>query len=237
MERDNLIEQAQALNAAVAVIKEYCESRTADDACRKCLFRDNCGGGAVHMGGCRAMTQERERILQKIKRVQALAERGVAGEQESAAATLERLMKQYGITEADIAEERREWEWFRYKTPIERKLLLQVIYAVTGRVGSERVGAYTGRKRKQVWIECTAAERLEIQFDYDFFREALEEEMNRFFSAFLIKNGIFPPEGKERDELPPPREISREEALKLEALMMGMNHHTRRAALESGVEP
>lgn len=25
MERDNLIEQAQALNAAVAVIKEYCD--------------------------------------------------------------------------------------------------------------------------------------------------------------------------------------------------------------------
>lgn len=44
MERDNLIEQAQALNAAVAVIKEYCDGRTADDACRKCLFRDNCGG-------------------------------------------------------------------------------------------------------------------------------------------------------------------------------------------------
>lgn len=65
------------------------------------------------------MTQERERILQKIKRVQALAERGVAGEQESA-----------------------------------------------------------------------AAERLEIQFDYDFFREALEEEMDRFFSAFLIKTGF-----------------------------------------------
>jgi hypothetical protein len=44
MERDNLTEQARALNAAVAVIKEYCESRTADDACRKCLFRNNCGG-------------------------------------------------------------------------------------------------------------------------------------------------------------------------------------------------
>ena len=82
------------------------------------------------------MTAERERILQKIRRVQALAERGVAGERESATATLDRLMKQYGITEADIAEERREWAWFRYKTPIERKLLAQVIYAVTGRVGS-----------------------------------------------------------------------------------------------------
>ena len=51
MERDNLIEQAQALNAAVAVIKEYCDGRTADDACRKCLFRDN-WRGAVHMGEC-----------------------------------------------------------------------------------------------------------------------------------------------------------------------------------------
>ena len=183
------------------------------------------------------MTEERERILQKIRRVQALAERGVAGEQESAAATLERLMKQYGITEAELEEERREMAWFRYATPIERKLLSQVIYSVTGRAPYGCVGEYTGRRRKKVGIECTAAERLEIQFDYDFFREALEEEMDRFFSAFLIKNGIFQPEGKERDELPPPREISREEAMKLEALMMGMDHHTRRAALESGVEP
>ena len=126
---------------------------------------------------------------------------------------------------------------YRYTTPIERKLLSQVIYSVTGRAAYGRVGEYTGRKRKQVGIECTAAERLEIQFDYDFFREALEEEMDRFFSAFLIKNGIFPPEGKEQDELPPPREISREEAMKLESLMMGMDRHTRRAALESGVEP
>lgn len=182
------------------------------------------------------MTQERERILQKIKRVQALAERGIAGEQESAAATLDRLMKQYGFTEAELEEEHREMAWFRYTTPIERKLLSQVIYSVTGRAAYGRVGEYTGRKRKQVGIECTAAERLEIQFDYDFFREALEEEMDRFFSAFLIKNGIFPPEGKEQDELPPPREISREEAMKLESLMMGMDRHTRRAALESGVE-
>ena len=65
-------------------------------------------------------------------------------------------------------------EWFRYTTPIERKLLLQVIYSVTGRAAYGCVGKYTGRKRKQVGIECTAAERLEIQFDYDFFREALE---------------------------------------------------------------
>ena len=46
---------------------------------------------------------ERERLLQKIKRVQALALHGVSGEKESAAAMLDKLMKQYGISESDIA--------------------------------------------------------------------------------------------------------------------------------------
>lgn len=95
------------------------------------------------------MTAERERILQKIRRVQALAERGVAGEQESAAATLDRLMKQYGITEAELEEERREMEWFRYKTPIERKLLLQVIYSVTGRAAYGCVGKTRGESERK----------------------------------------------------------------------------------------
>lgn len=75
---------------------------------------------------------ERERLLQKIKRVQALALHGVGGEKESAAAMLDKLMKQYGISESDIAEEHREIAWFRFKTPLEEKLLFQVIYSVVG---------------------------------------------------------------------------------------------------------
>ena len=171
-----------------------------------------------------------------MRRGEALAVRGVAGEQESAADTLDRLMKQYGITEAELEEERREMEWFRYKTPIERKLLLQVIYSVTGRAAYGCVGKYTGRKRKQVGIECTAAERLEIEFSYEFYKAALEEEMERFYSAFLMKNDIFPPASKEAEEIPA-AEISQSEAFKLQALMAGMGDHTRRPVLGSGVEP
>ena len=37
MERDNLIEQAQALNAALAVNIESCDCRTKNDACRTSL--------------------------------------------------------------------------------------------------------------------------------------------------------------------------------------------------------
>ena len=56
---------------------------------------------------------ERERLLEKIRKVQALANRGADGEKQSAAALLDKLMKQYGIDEAEIAEERLEKCFFR----------------------------------------------------------------------------------------------------------------------------
>lgn len=179
---------------------------------------------------------ERERLLEKIRKVQALANRGADGEKKSAAALLDKLMKQYGIDEAEIAEERLEKCFFRYKTPYERKLLVQVIYTVTGKIPFKCVGSYSGRARKQVGIDCTAAERLEIEFSYEFYKAALEEEMERFCSAFLMKNDIFPPASKKAEEIPA-EEISRSEALKLQALMAGMGDHTRRPVLGSGVGP
>lgn len=145
---------------------------------------------------------ERERLLKKIRKVQALANRGADGEKQSAAALLDRLMTQYGIDEAEIAEERLEKCFFRYKTPYERKLLVQVIYTVTGKIPFKCVGSYSGRARKQVGIDCTAAERLEIEFSYEFYKAALEEEMERFYSAFLMKNDIFPPASKKAEEIP-----------------------------------
>ena len=101
---------------------------------------------------------ERERLLEKIRKVQALANRGADGEKQSAAALLDKLMKQYGIDEAEIAEERLEKCFFRYKTPYERKLLVQVIYTVTGKIPFKCVGSYSGRARKQVGIILAVSE-------------------------------------------------------------------------------
>ena len=176
---------------------------------------------------------DRERILERIKAVQALAERGDRGEKDNAAAMLERLMKQYGITETELAEDRREIAWFRFKTPLERRLLNQIIYTVTGRVGYSCVGKYTHRTRKMLGIECTAAERLEIEFSFEFYNAAFEKELDRFYSAFLNKNHIFPE--NVIDEVPDTGEIDLEEAQRLSMMMAGMEEHTRRKALESGV--
>lgn len=177
---------------------------------------------------------DREQLLQKVKKIQALAERGDRGEKESAAALLDRLMKRYGITEAEIAEERRGIAWFRFKTPLERKLLNQVIYTVTGRVAYSCVGKYTNRPRKMLGIECTAAERLEIELSFEFYNAALEKELDRFYSAFLNKNHIFPE--KAIEEVPDVGEIDLEEAKRLSMMMAGMEKYTRQKALGSGTK-
>lgn len=75
-----------------------------------------------------------------------------------------------------------------------------------------------------------------LKYMYEFYKAALEEEMERFYSAFLMKNDIFPPASKKAEEIPA-AEISRSEAFKLQALMAGMGDHTRRPVLGSGVEP
>jgi hypothetical protein len=84
-----------------------------------------------------------------LKKIKALADRGVDGERESAQTLLARLMEQYGISETEIEEERRETAWFPYSQETERRLLNQIIYMVTGAGGFGCVGEYSGRKRKR----------------------------------------------------------------------------------------
>lgn len=115
---------------------------------------------------------------------------------------LARLMEQYGISETELEEERRETAWFPYSQETERRLLNQIIYMVTGAGGFGCVGTYSGRKRKKMGTECTAAERLEIEANYAFFRAAMEEELEIFYSAFACKNNLFPSEDKAK-----PRDI------------------------------
>lgn len=167
-----------------------------------------------------------------LKKIKALADRGIDGERESAQTLLARLMEQYGISETELEEERRETAWFPYSQETERRLLNQIIYMVTGAGGFGCVGTYSGRKRKKMGTECTAAERLEIEANYAFFRAAMEEELEIFYSAFACKNNLFPSEDKAK-----PRdieELSPEEKaryMKVGLMAEGMERHTLRKAI------
>lgn len=170
-----------------------------------------------------------------LKKIKTLADRGVDGERESAQTLLARLMEQYGISETDLEEERRETAWFRYSQETERRLLNQIIYMVTGRSGFGCVGSYSGRRWKETGVNCTAAERLEIEANYKFFKVAMEAELEIFYTAFSSKNHLFPSEDKVK-----PKSIKdltpeeREKVLKAGLMMEGMERHTLRKAIAAG---
>lgn len=179
---------------------------------------------------------ERERLLEKLGKVKALADRGEGGEKESAERTLATLMKRYGVTEEDLEDTKATIHWIRYKTEWERRLLRQLAYMHLGAGNSFRcVGRYTKRPRKEVGIECTTAQYIEIEADFSFYYAAMKEEMELFYDAFLQKNNLFPPPELAEE----PAEAEKEEwkdaerAWKIQSMMGALDHHTRHKALEA----
>lgn len=128
----------------------------------------------------------KEELLRKIK---ALADKGTGGEKSSANAILTKLMDKYGITEESIDEEHVETRWFKYSDEIDKRLLCQVMYMVTG--DAENCWVNKG-KRKQRGCKCTILQGLEIEALFAFYRRQLKKDLKIFYSAFLFKNEIFP---------------------------------------------
>lgn len=178
---------------------------------------------------------ERERLLEKLMKVKALAERGEGGEKESAERTLTSMMQRYGITEDDLEGNQVSTHWICYKTVWEKKLLHQLAYMYLGSGHSFGcVGTYTGRSRKKVGIDCTPAQYIEIEADFAFYSEAMEEEMGIFYSAFLQKNHLFPPPelARENTEEEDAESMDFERIVKIQAMMDGLERHTRHKAIE-----
>ena len=144
-------------------------------------------------------------------------------------------MQKYGISEEELERERVQDCFFPYSQETERRLLMQLVYMVTGEAGSGCVGTYTGRKRKKVAAKCTAAQRLEIEAYFAFYSAAMKEELETFYSAFIAKNDLYPPESlvkpRSRDEL---TEEELERALKAGMMAAGMERHHFRKQLEAG---
>lgn len=171
------------------------------------------------------MTSKTE-IIEKIRKVQALADRGVDGEKENAARMVERLMTEHDITEEELRDDIMERRWFRYnsKDKFAPKLMSQVMYATVG----SRDKWSRGRKA-MTGMECTAAEEIEIRARFEFYYKSYQEDLDAFFLAFISKNDIFPtPELVEDDEDDEPCERTVEEQARIDKasnMMRGMEKH------------
>ena len=161
------------------------------------------------------MCDQRERL----KKLYALATQGVGGERENASALLDRLMKKYGVTLEELGEEPERYYDIKFKGRDEERLLMQVAYKVTGKKDNlwYLQNVTTGRKlRAEIRLRCTAAQRVEIDFLFDFYKRKWAEEREALFRAFIQHHRIFAENGETT-------EITKEEAAKLALLSQGLS--------------
>ena len=100
---------------------------------------------------------EHDRIAEKLKKIKALADRGVGGEKETAMRMYEELKARYEIKDEEIMLDTVSLHWFGYNGELEEDLLTQIFYKVTG---SASYHVYTGKykRRKKRGCDCTEIE-------------------------------------------------------------------------------
>lgn len=173
-----------------------------------------------------------EKKLELMKKLRALAERGIGGEKETAEKKLALLMKKYNIEEEELSDEKLIDFDFRYKNNFEFQLLRQLFYKIAD--GREKYTYKYGKGSKTIYgISCTKAEGLQIQIEYDFYRELWKEECDFFFSAFIQKHEIFK---KIEDGGAGQSTLTNEEIERMLAMMEGMQDKTIHPLLGCGEE-
>lgn len=170
-----------------------------------------------------------EKTKQLIKKLQALAERGVGGEKETAERKLQQLLEKNGIYSLDeLEEDKAEYFLFGYNGKHEIKLLKQCMYKVLG--AKEKKEYYKTRgKRQKIGIYCTMAQKIEIELEFEFYRNVFYEELPSFTAAFIQAQGIFPPDApRSRKSI---YEYSEEERRELQ-IAAGIRKRTRAKMIE-----
>ncbi|MGF6590735.1 DUF2786 domain-containing protein [Pseudomonas sp. 2835] len=131
-----------------------------------------------------------QKVQEKLRKLQALAERGVGGEKANAQRMLETLLARHGLKLDDLADERREICWFPAPSKFETRLAAQILAKVCN---TDSPDAYRSKQRpKQIGVKVTPAEAVEFELHYDTLRKALEAHFQDAFSAFVQANRLFP---------------------------------------------
>lgn len=160
---------------------------------------------------------------ERIKKLRALALRGVGGEKEQAQAILDELLKKYDLTLDDIDDEEIKSFDLEFHGKEQMQILIQTVYKVTNETGRCNFLAYTGSGRAcrtKLRAYCTEAQKHEITFLFEFYTRLFEKDRAMLLKAFIQKHKIFG-ELKEGEEA---TVISDSDYMKMQWLMCGMSN-------------
>lgn len=166
--------------------------------------------------------------VELLRKIKALAEHGVDDEAENAAVMLDRLMKKYGVTEADLDDEKVEEFSFRWKYPYEERLLAQIVFMVIGEFS--KLYYRNKRENKTRYVYCTKTQKIEIAAAFECYRVHLKNGLDNFYEAFIQRENLFPEVETSIQKNDDESSWNMEKQMLYEAL----EKHTRYVALEAG---
>ena len=171
-----------------------------------------------------------QEVLLKVKKIKALAERGIGGEKEAARKLLAALCAKYGISEEEISEEKKYTYSFHVRTSV-FQLFLQVYSSMFG--GTERyeneLHIYKSKNGNDIICDFTPVEYIEFSQLWEWHRKNYLEERKKmrklFENGYIRKHNLFPteldPKFKKKDN-----EMTFEELAAIEALASACENKT-----------
>lgn len=161
------------------------------------------------------------KLLQKLKR---LAADGVGGEKINAEKMLKQLMQKYNISDLDLEQDKIEQRYIKIsRLKIHQRLFMQVLstFDITTHYG----------KGVHRWVDCTAAQHIEIEAKYNFYLNHFKKDFEVFYLAFLQANSLFPKKSDNESE-PTRDEIKKWERASL--MSFGMDKHAFKKQIQTG---
>lgn len=174
-----------------------------------------------------------DKTKERIKKLQALAERGIGGEKITAEKKLNELLAKCGIRSLqELETDETRYYLFSYNGKHKAKLLRQCMYKV---IGAAQIPTFYRSRgtRQKIGIYCTAAQKIEIELEYEFYSNIFDAEIEDFMSAFITKQGIYPidaPHSKICEDDLTPEEL--EKLVKKEAYASGITKRTRQKMID-----
>lgn len=134
-----------------------------------------------------------ESLKSKLRKLAALAERGVGGEAENARRLLEQICREHGVSLDEIlnVEERKRYRFEIGRHKIDLNIFMQCYSRVTG----EKRMSYYRESRSAISVELTAYQYAEISSLFEWhkvnFQRDVENQMELLFQAYCSKHRLF----------------------------------------------
>ena len=181
-----------------------------------------------------------DKHVELIKKLKALADRGVDGEAKNAQKLLDKMLKKHNLTVEDIEGEKQQ-DYFFKATGINASLFAQIVKRVNYDL---KIYFFPAAKVKQFglagnhMITCTAAEFIEIEQMFDVYKRLYKKESEIFYKAFLAANDLLaiPPKSEQKTTSDlSPEEF--EEWKRTQAIASKIKTETIRKQLSNGTLP